>query len=101
MNLPDIGSGLTAPYVSNNPSWRGTPSLNIDDTLSWLRGAHSFSFGGSVYLGSAYEFAQQRMPTINFGIEDPDPASALFTTANFAGASTGQVGAAPRTCSRC
>jgi hypothetical protein len=94
MNLPDIGSDLTDPYVSNNPSWRGTPSLNIEDTVNWLRGSHSFTFGGAVFLGSAYEFAQQRVPTISFGIEDPDPAAVLFTTANFPGASNAQLGAA-------
>jgi hypothetical protein len=92
LGLPNIGTDLTDPTVSNTPSWRGTPSVNIEDTLTWLRGKHTINIGGALYFGTAYEFSQQRVPTIALGVADADPADAMFTTANFPGASSGQLG---------
>jgi hypothetical protein len=92
MGLPNIGTDLTDPFTSNSPSWRGTPSLNIEDTVNWQRGRHSLSFGGGMFVGTAYEYSQQRVPTITFGVADADPAAGLFTTANFPGASNAQLG---------
>ena len=34
-------------------SWRSASNWNIDDTLSWQRGTHSLSLGGSVFFGRA------------------------------------------------
>jgi hypothetical protein len=92
MGLPNIGTDLTDPFVNNGGSWRGTPSMNIENTMNWQRGRHSLSFGGAVFIGTAYEYAQQRVPGITFGIADADPAAGLFTTANFPGASNAQLG---------
>jgi hypothetical protein len=92
MALPNIGTDLTDPFVSNGTSWRGTPSLNIDNTVNWQRGRHSLSFGGAVFIGTAYEFGQQRVPGLTFGVADADPAAGLFTTTNFPGASNAQLG---------
>ncbi len=36
-----------APGNSNSPQPRNTPNFNIDDNLNWLKGNHSFKFGGS------------------------------------------------------
>ena len=36
-----------APGNSNNPQPRNTPNFNIDNNLNWLKGNHSFKFGGS------------------------------------------------------
>jgi hypothetical protein len=91
LGLPDVGSDLTDPFVSNTPSWRGTPSVNVENTLTWLRGKHTISLGGALYFGTAYEFSQQRVPTIALGVADGDPAAGMFVSGNFAGASSGQL----------
>jgi hypothetical protein len=66
----------------------------IEDTLNWVKGNHSLSFGGS-FTQAEYWFKQQTFaPTLDFGIATGDPADAMFTTANFQGASNTQLTAA-------
>ena len=69
---------------------RNTPNWNIDNTLNWQRGKHSLSFGG---VDDEGRLSARRVftavPTVNFGVQTTlDPADAMFTTANFEGAST-------------
>jgi hypothetical protein len=90
--------GLTnasTPYGQGNPTGedpRNTPNWNIDNTLTWQRGTHSLTFGGSF---SQFRYTQtvfNTVPTINFGVQASlDPADGLFSTANFPGASTGNL----------
>ena len=72
------------------PSWRAAPTYNIDDSLSWQKGTHAFTFGGGYLLSSAWENAQTVVPTVNLGmvtntctvagVTNPcDPAFNLFT----------------------
>jgi carboxypeptidase family protein/TonB-dependent receptor-like protein len=62
---------------------RNTPNWNIDDNLTWIRGAHSVSMGVSF---SDYFYLQKQntaVPSISFGIQTGlDPADAMFTAAN-------------------
>ena len=90
--LPNIGANLTDPFISNSPDWRGTPSMNLENTINWQKGTHSLTFGGAAFIGTAYVYEQQVVPGITFGLADADPASSLFTTANFPGASNTQLG---------
>ena len=41
---------ITGPTATNNPAPRNTTTWSIDNTLNWLRGAHSLSMGGG-YAG--------------------------------------------------
>jgi hypothetical protein len=81
------GSNVTAEDPRNTPNW------NIDNTLTWQKGKHNFAFGGSF---SQFRYTQtvfNSVPTIGFGVQASlDPADALFNTANFTGASTGNLG---------
>jgi hypothetical protein len=75
-------------FTTASPSWRAAPTYNIDNSLSWLKGKHNFNLGGGYLLSSAWENAQQVVPTINLGfVTSLDPANGMFTQANFPGAS--------------
>lgn len=79
--------GLTNPTVSTTPSRRNAPVKTFTDTLSWTRGSHNMSFGGSFTNINFWSWSQQQVPTITLGTDATDPANGLFTTANFPGAS--------------
>jgi hypothetical protein len=80
--------GIANPYSTAANSSREGSTRVIEDNLTWLRGKHSFSFGGSYTQARVWLKNQQFVPTIGFGIATGDPADAMFTTANFPGAST-------------
>jgi hypothetical protein len=79
-------------WVVNSPSWRAAPTYNIDETLSWQKGSHSFNIGGSFLRSSAWENAQTIVPSVNLGfVASEDPANSMFSSANFPGASSGEL----------
>jgi len=81
-----------APGNSNNPQPRNTPNFNIDNNLNWLKGAHSFKFGGSFTRISNTITNWTTVPQINLGFNTTnDPAAGLFNTTNFPGASTNDL----------
>jgi Carboxypeptidase regulatory-like domain len=88
----DANIGLTNWHVQNTPSWRSAPTYSLDELLTWQKGAHSITMGGSYLLNTVRDSAQQMVPSLNLGFDTQrDPAAGLFTTANFAGASAGQL----------
>ena len=81
-------SGITTATSTSAPSRRNPKFSDISDTVTWTRGAHGFTFGGK-FTWVTLTFNQQTLvPTINFGVDSSDPANAMFTTANFTGASS-------------
>lgn len=87
------GTTLTSWHTTNSPSSRSAWSWNLDETLNWQRASHSLKFGGSYYEGHVWVENQTMVPAISFGVNDNDPAAnAMFTTANFPGASSTQLG---------
>ena len=84
-------AALTNAGVTPTPSSREASTKNIEDTLNWIKGSHSFSFGGAFTQADLWLRNQTLVPTINFGIASGDPADAMFAPANFPGASTGQI----------
>jgi len=87
-----LGFGLTSATIGNAPNLVNTPSVNIDDTLTWLRGKHSLSFGGSFTRINNSSEAWNVVPTAVLGFDQTnDPAAGIFSTANFPGASTANL----------
>ena len=83
---------ITAPTVVTNPQPRNTTTWSIDNTLNWLKGAHSFSMGG----GYAGVFNRQNsynpVTSIQLGFDtNTDPAAAMFGAANFPSATAAQL----------
>jgi len=83
---------VTTPYIVSGPSSRHAPATTAENTLNWLKGKHSFTFGGT-YTHLYGEFVSfRRVPTISLGLTSGDPAlgtmfSAASRTANFPGIS--------------
>jgi Carboxypeptidase regulatory-like domain len=93
-NLGIGAAGITSATVQNAPNRHNTPLKQINDTLSLNHNAHNFSFGGSFTEVTFWNYSQTAVPSITFGTDTTDPASALFTAANFPGASSTQLSAA-------
>ena len=74
-----------------NPQSRNASSLLIEDTMTWLRGRHSLSMGGSWTQYDLWLKNQQLVPNLTLGIGSTDPAAGLFGQANFPGASAAQL----------
>ena len=82
----------TSATTSNSIQPRNTVNWNIDNSLSWLKGGHSFTFGGSFLQITHNQHSSNAVPTVNIGFDNTnDPARGLFTTANFPGASNGNL----------
>lgn len=82
-------------HTRNTLSGRSAYQYTFDETLTWQAGKHNVTVGGGAFLGRAWDDSQQVVPGINLGFNTTnDPAAGLFTTANFAGASTGQLNSA-------
>lgn len=99
---PFNGYGYTLPGAYNNfynnftraGSWRNTPVKQFNDTVNWSKDKHSFTIGGNYTHINAWSNAPNNIPTIGFGLQAADPATALFTAANFPGASSANLTAA-------
>jgi hypothetical protein len=91
VDLGDVTNWHTIGTLSGRSAYQYT----FADTLTWQRGSHSVTLGGEAFLGRAWDDSQQIVPGINLGFSTAnDPAAGLFSTANFPGASTGQLTAA-------
>lgn len=89
--LLDLPLG-TDPFHTSSPQPRNTTNWSLENNLSWLRGNHSFTFGGTFTQVSHDQNVYTVVPTIGLGMDtDNDPAAAMFTTANFPGASSGSL----------
>jgi hypothetical protein len=84
---------VTDIWVTKTPQPRNTTTWSVSDDLSWLKGSHSFTFGGS-FAGvhnrlNVYDVIPGQ---INMGFDTTnDPAAGFFTTANFPGASNANL----------
>jgi hypothetical protein len=96
INFPTIGSAVTAPSAGPSPQARDATSFLLEDTLTWLKGAHSISMGGSWTQYTLWARNSAMLPSIDFDVVSGDPALGLFTTASFPGASSTNITAARR-----
>jgi hypothetical protein len=80
-------TNLTNATVVSNPNRSNTPVKNINDNLSIARTAHNLNFGWSFSQINRWAVSQTPIPSVTFGVDTTDPASAMFTTASFPGAS--------------
>jgi hypothetical protein len=83
---------ITNPTVTNNPAPRNTTTWSIDNTLNWLRGAHSISMGGGYagVLNRGNSYNAVTPITLGFDV-NTDPAAGMFTTGNFPSATANQL----------
>src|SRR5207249_3136414 len=73
-------------------SQRNASHWDVNDTLSWLKGKHNFGVGGTFTQVNYWADTQTAVPSVTFGVDTSnDPANAMFNSANFPGASTGNT----------
>jgi hypothetical protein len=72
-------------------SARQAPVWEYGDTVSWIKGSHSLSMGGTLTNVRLYPWNQQLVPGISFGVDTSEAANGMFTTANFPNASGGNL----------
>ncbi|HUA62578.1 MAG TPA: carboxypeptidase regulatory-like domain-containing protein, partial [Verrucomicrobiae bacterium] len=88
-------SGVT---TNAGPSRRNAPTKDFADTVSWVKGPHQFSFGGTFTSIATWQssIGSETIPGISFGTATGDPATtgstAWLTTANVPGISTSDLG---------
>jgi hypothetical protein len=87
------GNTTSSPASGSSSSRNNAPSLVLLDNVAYVRGNHSFNFGGEFAQHTAYSFSITRVvPAITFGLDTNDPANAaMFATANFPGASATDI----------
>ena len=83
--------GITNAHSTGSYSGREAGTKIAENTLNWLKGSHSVQLGVSFTQADVWVENQQRVPTLTFGVDSNDPANGMFTTANFANASTAQL----------
>ncbi len=86
----NINNAASGPALSS----REASTKVFYDHMTWIKGAHSLSFGIDFTEVNLWLQNSTTVPTINFGVTGDDPAAALFTTANFPGASAANLTAA-------
>ena len=83
VNLPLMTSpkptGNVLPIPRNNPVW------NLTNTFTWVKGKHSWTFGGTYRRTTMYESIGGQPPSISLGVAAGDPASSVFTAATIPG----------------
>jgi outer membrane receptor protein involved in Fe transport len=96
LRFPTINSALQSPGPNPAPQSRNANSLLIEDTLTWLKGTHNISMGGSFTQYDIWALNSIMVPRVNFDILSGDPANSMFVDANFRGASNTNLQAAQR-----
>src|SRR5215471_13044651 len=87
-NLGISAAGITNATVVSGPNRSNTPAKNVYDNLSVARNSHNLTFGFSFTQINRWGVTQTPIPSITFGVDTTDPAAAMFTAANFPGASS-------------
>lgn len=89
-------SNWSNPQTRSSQSRRHTPIWILYDNATWIKGEHSFNFGGSFTFIKSFQssIGTQAIPSVTFGIAAGDPvntgATSIFTTTNFPNSSAAQ-----------
>ena len=94
LTFPAVGSTLQSPGSNPTPSSRNATSDLIEDTVTWLKGKHSFTTGFSWTQYTIWANNQTLIPTATFSVGPNDPALAMFNGTNLPNASSAQLTAA-------
>ena len=94
LTFPSVGSTLQSPGSNPTTQWRNATADLIEDTVTWLKGKHSFTTGMSWTQYTFNRRDQRLLPTATFGVVGSDPAVAMFNGTTFPSASSAQLTAA-------
>ncbi len=84
---------MTSPKPTDNvlPIPRNNPVWNITNTLTWLKGKHTWTVGGTYRRTTMYESIGGQPPAITLGVGTGDPASNVFTATTIPGVRTADL----------
>ena len=84
---------IANPYPLSATSSREGKTKLIEDTLSWIKGAHAMNMGFGLTMAQIWYYQQQYVPTVTLGMTaSGDPADTLmFTPANFPGSVSSDI----------
>ena len=70
-----FAAGLTNPAIRNAFSGRSSPTTDFSDNITWVKGNHSFNFGGQLKrVQTISDSVGLVAPTVNFGLVSTDTA---------------------------
>jgi hypothetical protein len=95
VNFPTIGNTplITSSQIPNDvmPIPRNNPVYNISNTLTWLKGRHTWTFGGTFRRTTMYESIGGAPHTVTLGLGTGDPAANVINAANIPGLRTNDI----------
>lgn len=90
----DIGTpaSITNPYNNNFAQQRGTPTYDLTDSVTWIKGNHTINFGGQYkFIRTEQTNVNRIVPTVSFGINaNEGTAFTMFNAANLPGSTAAQ-----------
>lgn len=92
-NFLAVGGSTPSQFnVASNANSRNGLNYNLHDTLSWLKGSHSFSMGGTYTKVWNWAASHSLVPPATLGFDTTlDPAAGMFAPANFPGSQTADL----------
>ena len=75
LRFPSVNSNLQSPGPAPAPQSRNANSTLIEDTVTWLKGAHSISMGSTFTQYDIWAKNSMLVPQISFSVLTSDPAS--------------------------
>src|SRR5688572_14411003 len=96
-NLGINAGGVTTATAANAPQRRNGPVQTFSDTLNWVKGNHTWSFGGNYTRTNLFSLFPNGglVRAITFGIDQTsqggDPVNAIFNSTNFPNANATQL----------
>lgn len=88
-----LGSGLTNAHIRNAFSSRSSPTEDITNNVTWIKGNHTFGFGGQLKrIRTISDSTGLVVPTVTFGVVTTDSAVlSAISTATMPGATAAEV----------
>jgi hypothetical protein len=84
--------GATAPSIQNSTTREKSPVNDFTDSVTWVRGNHSFNFGGNYKVIKVdVNNSNRYVPSVGFGLDSTDPAFGIFNATAMPGATAGQL----------
>lgn len=89
INLPLVNNValLDTPYISNDqmPIPRNNPVWNFSNTLTWLKGKHTYTLGGTFRRTTVWDTSGGAPLNLNLGVATTDPVSTIFNATTIPG----------------
>ncbi|HEU4835543.1 MAG TPA: carboxypeptidase-like regulatory domain-containing protein [Pyrinomonadaceae bacterium] len=89
-----LGSGLTGLTIRNAFSARSSPTQDFTDNITWVKGTHTFTFGGQLKkIETISDSVSPVRSTVTFGVNTTldTPLVSAFSAANIPGANATEV----------